>query len=419
MKKIYFFTGLFINVFVLVIFKYANFFIESFNSMLELSGIKINTDTLNIILPLGISFYTFLAISYIVDVYKGHFKAERNFVNVLLSTSFFPILLAGPIERPSSLIPQLKKERVFDDSLAEEGFFQILWGLFMKIVIADNCASFADKAFSGYTEMKGIEVFLGIFFFVIQIYSDFAGYSHIAIGLSKTMGFRIIRNFSYPYFAKDIKEFWKRWNISLTNWFRDYTFLPVAFALSRKIKAEQILGIRTETIIYIVGSVSTWMLTGLWHGASYSFIIWGLTQGVFLIIYHIMMKPRKKLLKKIGMKNSNLIVAVPEYLFTLSIIFVSFTFFKAGKISDVAGMFEKIFSGSLFSVPELKIDKIILFGLTGTFMIIEWLGRKHENPASFIQNKIPRKTVWIFYYALIMTIFLFGGKQQQFIYLQF
>jgi alginate O-acetyltransferase complex protein AlgI len=419
LRKIFFISGLVIDLGVLIVFKYANFFIENFVILFESFGLRTSVTSLNIILPLGISFYTFLALSYIIDVYRNQFPAEKNFVNVFLSISFFPILLAGPIERPSSLIPQLKSDRKFDPAIAEKGLAHILWGLFMKIAIADNCAVFADKTFSGFYDMKGIDVLLGVFFFVVQIYSDFAGYSHIAIGIGKLMGIRIMKNFNYPYFSGDIKEFWKKWNISLTNWFRDYVFLPVAYAMSKRIKDDHFFMLKTDTAIYITGSVCTWLLTGLWHGASFSFILWGILQGFFLIVYHLSFKPRKRTLKNIGLSNRSLLIRVPEYLFTLIIIFISFTFFRADHISDVGGIINKIFSRSLMTAPNLKIEGLLSLFLITLFFTVEWYGRKYDNPIQSIIDKIPQKAAWIFYYLLIMMIFLFGGKQQQFIYLQF
>ncbi|MCX6158543.1 MAG: hypothetical protein NTY74_11255 [Ignavibacteriae bacterium] len=272
-KKLIFLTGLVINIGTLVIFKYFNFFLDGFVNLVSITGYKINPLSLNIILPLGISFYVFLSLSYIIDVYQERLSAEKNILDVLLALSFFPIILAGPIHRPIGLLPQIQKRRVFDYNQATDGLKQILWGVFMKIVIADSCALNVNTIFTNYLTQNGSTLFLGTFLFTIQIYADFAGYSNIAIGVGKLLGFNIMQNFNYPYFSKDIKEFWKRWNISLTTWLRDYIFLPIAYSLTRRLKAGKYVFIKTDILIYTISILVTWILSGLWHGANYTFLI--------------------------------------------------------------------------------------------------------------------------------------------------
>ncbi len=304
--KFWLISGLIANIGVLGVFKYFNFFIDGFINLVSLVGYDLPRSTTKIILPLGISFYVFLSLSYIIDIYKKNLNANRNIIEVLLALSFFPIILAGPIQRPVSLLPQITKRREFNYSQAVDGLKQILWGLFVKVVIADNLAVFVDDFFLNYSNYSGSTLLLGAIFYSIQIYADFSGYSDMAIGIAKLFGFSLMRNFAYPYFSRDITEFWKRWHISLTTWFRDYVFLPISFTVSWRIKGEKILFIKTDLFIYIVASTITWFLTGLWHGANYTFIIWGLIHGFFLIVYRIQKNPRKKLFKRIGITNNHI-----------------------------------------------------------------------------------------------------------------
>jgi len=259
---------------ILGIFKYFNFFINSFIDLAAVIGYDLPESTTKIILPLGISFYTFLSVSYLIEIYRKNLKADRNIFHVLLTLGFFPIILAGPIQRPISLLPQISARREFNYNQAVDGLRQILWGLFVKVVVADNLAVEVDNIFKNVTDAGGSTLFLGIVLYSVQIYADFSGYSNMAIGAAKLFGINLMRNFAYPYFARDITEFWKRWHISLTTWFRDYIFLPLSFNISWKIKTEKVLLIKSDHFIYITAGIVVWFLTGLWHGANYTFIIW-------------------------------------------------------------------------------------------------------------------------------------------------
>jgi D-alanyl-lipoteichoic acid acyltransferase DltB (MBOAT superfamily) len=416
-RRILLIVALTVNVGTLIIFKYFNFFIDGIINLGLHLGFKINIHTLNIILPIGISFYIFLSISYLVDVYKSKLSSERNLVTTLLSLSFFPIILAGPIHRPIGLIPQIKSPRIFNYNIAVDGLKQILWGVFMKIVIADLCAGDTTEIFRNPSIYMGSTLIIGLFLFTIQIYADFAGYSNIAIGLGKLLGFNIMKNFDYPYFAQNIKEFWRRWNISLTTWFRDYFFLPVAFYISRNIKSDKVYYIKTEFFIYTIGIILTWVLTGLWHGANYTFIFWGLLQGIFLIINHIIAKPRKKLLKKIHISSHNNMLIFIDSILTFIIIMFSWIFFKVSDLEHAISYISTIFSASSFSKPEI-IPKISL-PLIALFIIFEWLGRKHEYAIAKIGNNWPKPIRWVFYYCIFFMIFVLAGKEQQFIYFSF
>jgi len=226
-KLFWLWLSIVVNLGFLGFFKYYNFFIASFSEGLSLLGIKANYWTLNVILPVGISFYTFHGLSYVIDIYKNKVKPERNYINYAVFVSFFPLLVAGPIERATHLLPQIQQKRTFDYTKAVDGLRQILWGLFKKIVIADNCALFANNIFNNYAAYNGSTLVLGAFFFSIQIYCDFSGYSDIAIGTARLFGIELLRNFAFPYFSRDIAEFWRRWHISLSSWFRDYLYIPL------------------------------------------------------------------------------------------------------------------------------------------------------------------------------------------------
>ncbi len=420
-RKLLFYMGLMINIGTLIVFKYFNFFINGFVHLISLFGVKVNFPNFNIILPIGISFYIFLSISYIIDVYQHKLDAVRDFFSLSLTFSFFPIVLAGPVHRPISLLPQILKRRIFNCDQATDGLRQILWGLFMKIVLADNCAIYVNAIFSDYSKFSGSTLLIGIFLFTIQIYADFGGYSNIAIGIGKLLGFNIITNFAYPYFSRDIKEFWKRWNISLTTWFRDYVFLPIAYFVSRRIKSDHFYLIKTEYLIYTIGITATWILTGLWHGANYTFIIWGIIQGFFLVLYHVGARLRKRLLKRLKLSNTNNIFRFVETGFTFCIIMLSWIFFRAVSIEDAARYISVMFSSSIFTIPKFpgRRETLVIILLTVFFIIIEWLGKKQQYAIAQLGITWKRPLRWAVYYVIICCIFYFVGKEYQFIYFQF
>jgi D-alanyl-lipoteichoic acid acyltransferase DltB (MBOAT superfamily) len=261
----------------------------------------------------------------------------------------------------------------------------------------------------------------GIVLFTIQIYADFAGYSHLAIGISKLLGFNIMQNFNYPYFARDIREFWRRWNISLTTWFRDYVFLPIAYSVSRWIRSEKFLWIKSEIVIYAIGIIFTWMLTGLWHGANYTFIAWGMIHGFFLFLFHIGMKPRKRILSTLHISHNNKALILFESAVTMIIVMGSLTFFRADSIGLAVDYLARTASPSLLTFPPLlqlpDFSATVVFILI--FFIVEWFGRKHEYPLARFCSAWPKGLRWTFYYAIILAVFWFSGERQQFIYFQF
>jgi alginate O-acetyltransferase complex protein AlgI len=289
--------------------------------------------------------------------------------------------------------------------------------VFMKSVIADNCAVTVNTIFAGSSIYTGSTLILGIFLFSVQIYADFAGYSNIAIGLGKLLGFHIMQNFAFPYFSRDIRAFWKRWNISLTGWFRDYLFLPIAYSVSRKMTSARFYFIKTEFIIYAIAVTITWVLTGLWHGANNTFIIWGLIQGCFLVLNHILAKRRKRTLKRLKISNDNILLIVADTLATFMIVMFSWIFFRAGSVGQAFDHISRIFSMSSFTVPEI-IPKYTML-LVALFSVVEWLGRDHEYAIATVMEKWPGLARWMVYNGIVLAIIIFAASHQEFIYFQF
>jgi alginate O-acetyltransferase complex protein AlgI len=425
-RKILFYFAIFINLGILVFFKYFNFFIENFIVLFSNIGINNHESSLKIILPIGISFYTFLSLSYLIDVYKKKMKPTKNLIELSAALSFFPIIFAGPIHRPIYLIPQFKNKRNYDSEKVIDGLRQILWGLFKKVIVAEMCAKTADLAFSNSTIFSGSTLFIGALFYTFQIYADFSGYSDIAIGSARLFGFNIMRNFAYPYFARDISEFWRRWHISLTQWFRDYIFLPVSYSISRKIKVYTIFRFRTDYLIYSIGILITWSLVGFWHGANWTFIFWGLVNAFLLVSFHISRNIRKKVRKRLRIKKQNKVLIFVETIFTLTITVLVWTIFRSNSIYEALDYIKNILSLSIFeiSLPELReiSDRGSLrLGLIFiTIMIItEWVQRNKQHGLE-IRNSINSRFIrWCIYYTLVFLLIGFGGTQQKFIYFQF
>jgi alginate O-acetyltransferase complex protein AlgI len=404
-KKIWFWLSIIVNLGFLGIFKYYNFFVESFQFALEKIGLNINVWTLQIILPVGISFYTFHGLSYVIDIYKDRIKAERNFIDYSLFVSFFPLLVAGPIERATHLLPQIQKQRTFNFAQAVDGLRQILWGLFKKIVIADQCAEYANMVFNHSSDYSGSTLVVGAIFFAFQIYGDFSGYSDIALGTARLFGIELLKNFSFPYFSRDIAEFWRRWHISLSTWFRDYLYIPLGGS-----KGGNWMRIRNTFIIFLV--------SGFWHGANWTFVVWGLLHAIY-ILPSIVFKTNRNNLDIVA--KGKLLPSVRE-LFDMIVTFVlavfAWIFFRAEDLSHATDYIHRmIFSDALFSIPEIRPR--ILLGLLIFFMIIEWLGRESDYAIEKVGIKVPKIFRWLFYYILVFMILYSAGSEQQFIYFQF
>jgi alginate O-acetyltransferase complex protein AlgI len=393
-----------INIGLLGVFKYFNFFTESFVAATSHFGWKLDPWTIHVILPLGISFYTFHGLSYVLDNYKNRIKPERDLVNYSLFVNFFPLLIAGPIERATHLLPQIQQKRTFDYLKATEGLRQLLWGLFKKIVIADQCAIYANMIFNNYSNYSGSTLLLGAVFFTFQIYADFSGYSDIAIGTAKLFGIDLLRNFAYPYFSRDIAEYWRRWHISLSSWFRDYLYIPLGGS-----RGSTWMRIRNVFIIFII--------SGFWHGANWTFIIWGLLNALFIMPLIIFRTNRLNLDIVAGGKMLPTVRELLSMILTFTLTVFTWIFFRAEHLHQALHYIINIFNKSLFLTPKVFPIKIII--LVFLFMLIEWFGREQQFAIARIDLKIPTIIRWGFYYFLAIIIFYFAGPQQPFIYFQF
>lgn len=407
-RKLLLLVSILVNLAFLGFFKYYNFFMENFVAAFTFFGHPISPNSLNVILPVGISFYTFQTLSYSIDVYKRKLEPTRDFIDFSAFVSFFPQLVAGPIERATNLLPQFYKKRTFDYNNAVDGMRQILWGLFKKIVIADNCAEFANLFFNNSDSYPGSALVLGALFFAFQIYGDFSGYSDIAIGTSKLFGFSLMRNFAFPYFSRDIAEFWRRWHISLSTWFRDYLYIPLGGS-----RGSLLSKIRNTFIIFIV--------SGFWHGANWTFIIWGALHAVFFIPLLVTKNNRKNM--DIVAKGKSL-PSIKEFLSmatTFALTVFAWIFFRAESVGHAFSYIGRIFSPSLFTIPDYsgRRRSLITIILVFVFVAIEWMGREDQYALEKVGIKWKRPLRYAMYYSLIIVMFWFGGKTQQFIYFQF
>ncbi len=403
-RKLLLLTSIFVNLGLLGFFKYYNFFLETFVEAFSFFGHSINPHGLNIVLPIGISFYTFQTLSYSIDVYKRKFEPTKDIFAFFAFVSFFPQLVAGPIERAKNLLPQFYKKRVFEYDKAIDGMRQILWGLFKKIVIADNCAIYVNDIFENYFSCSGSTLLLGAILFSFQIYGDFSGYSDIAIGASRLFGFRLKRNFAYPFFSRDMSEFWRKWHISLFSWFRDFIFVPLGGRFSKP-------WIRVRNIFIV------FILSGLWHGAAWTFIIWGILNAI-CIVPDILRNKRRQGTKIVA---EGRLLPKPKELFQMLTTFLIFSFtlviFRSESIYDSIQYIRRIFSISLFSLPEVFPKNVIV--LIALFILAEWLQRDKQHALQFDDVALPIIVRWGLYYGIIWTVFYFGGHQQKFIYFQF
>lgn len=392
-----------INLGFLGFFKYYNFFIENFAELLHSFGFGVNMWVLKVILPVGISFYTFHGLSYVIDVYKKRIPAERNYVDYAVFVSYFPLLVAGPIERATHLLPQIQRKRTFDYEKAKDGMAQILWGFFKKMVIADNCAPIVNEIFTNYHTESASNLVLGAILFAFQIYGDFSGYSDIALGTSRLFGLELLKNFSFPYFSRDIAEFWRRWHISLSSWFRDYLYIPLGGS-----KGGLWMKIRNTFIIFLV--------SGFWHGANWTFIIWGGLNALFFLPLLIAEKNRHHLEVVAMGKIIPSLREVFSILMTFMLTCFAWIFFRSESVSDAIGYIKRIFSESLFTFPTEF--KSVLFGLIIFMFVIEWWNRTQDYGLK-IQDKKPwlQSVIYIVVAYLILNFANFGSNE--FIYFQF
>ena len=404
-KKRFLYLSLAANLGMLGYFKYSNFFIENFAELLQSIGFNPNISSLEIILPVGISFYTFQTLSYSIDIYRGKMKPTKDIVAFFTYVSFFPQLVAGPIERAINLLPQFYERTKFSFAEARMGMQQILWGLFKKIVIADNCAIIVKQIFENYETQGSLTLIYGSVLFAFQIYGDFSGYSDIAIGTSRLLNFKLHKNFAYPYFSRDIAEFWRRWHISLSTWFRDYLYIPMGGSHGSRRKV-----IFNVFVIFLV--------SGFWHGSKWNFIIWGGLNAIYFI---------PLLLRNKNRKNTNIIAEnsyLPSFneliqvLFTFGLTCFAWIFFRAETMTDAVGYIKSILylkSGFYFH----RIHLITIFFPIFLLIVVEWINRRKEFGLA-LESSSPKLFRWSLYSMFIILIAFIGSfEKAEFIYFQF
>lgn len=415
-KKLYVAISFILNLGILFFFKYYNFFNESFAKISQTLGFEIEPKALNILLPVGISFYTFQALSYTMDVYRAKIKPEKHFGIYALFVSFFPQLVAGPIERSVNLLPQFKQVKKFDYERIKSGLLLMLWGFFQKVVIADRLAVLVNTVYNQPHDYQGAQLILATVFFSFQIFCDFSGYSDIAIGASRVLGFDLMKNFERPYFSKSIREFWRRWHISLSTWFRDYLYFPLGGN-----RVSQFKIYRNIMIVFLV--------SGLWHGANWTFVIWGGLHGLYLVLEELSEPLKKKIKSRLKFKTSGFSFRLTAVLFNFMLVAFAWIFFRANNIQDsfyiVKNLFVNNFSTligeDLYSLGLDEYDfKAAVFSIL-ILLLVHLAQRKISLSRWVAEQWLPVR--WILYTGLILTILIFGfygqNEKAQFIYFQF
>ena len=394
--------SLLVNLGMLCFFKYFNFFIDSFIDLFSIFGYTMQSRSLEILLPVGISFYTFQTLSYTLDVYRGRIEATKDPISFFAFVSFFPQLVAGPIERASNLLPQFLMSRKFDLELAKDGLRQMILGLAKKLIIADSCGVIVNEIFGTYTDQSSTLLIIGAIFFAIQIYGDFSGYSDIAIGTAKLFGFRLMDNFKTPYFAVSIADLWRRWHISLSQWANTYIFIPLSMRYS-KLKAKGV----------VMSLMVTFTIIGLWHGANWTFVVFGLWHGLVSAIEYLTTKKRRTLKKK---THKGMFTFVGWFI-TMMVWLVGMIIFRAESIGVAFDYMGSIFSNNLiFEIPRLGILEVGLYA--AIFFLCEWIQRNKDHMMQIENLHIAiRWSIYIFLMVISING-LFGGSEE-FIYFQF
>ena len=392
-----------LNIGILCLFKYYDFFVTEFARLFHLDPEGV---LLNVMLPVGISFYTFQALSYTIDVYRGKMQPTDDILAFFAFISFFPQLVAGPIERATNLLPQFLQKRKLDYGTAVSGLKLILWGLFKKIVVADNCAVYVDEVFATYTQQRGSTLLLAAIFFSIQIYGDFSGYSDIAIGTAKLFGIQLMRNFNMPYFSRDIAEFWRRWHISLTTWFRDYVYIPLGGSYGSDWTV-----IRNTLVIFL--------LSGFWHGANWTFIVWGAYHAMLFLPLILLGKNRRFTNQVAEGRTLPTLKETGQMLLTFCLALMGWIIFRSESIGQAWEYLCRMCDKSFWSVPWLYSTTYILPMpvLLLLFFVIEWVGRTEDCPINW--SFLPRVGRWLAYLTIVILLFAFGTASETFIYFQF
>ncbi len=406
-SKLFLILSVINNLGILVVFKYYDFFAVQFQSLLGKIGIHSNVYLLKIVIPIGISFYTFHGMSYVFDIYRKKIQPVRNFSEYAAFVSFFPLLVAGPIERADHLLPQIQRERKFNYMQSVEGCRLVLWGMFKKIVVADTLAGFVDPAFANYHNTNGMILLLAAIGFSFQIYADFSGYSDIAIGISKLLGFELISNFKFPYFSRNIAEFWKRWHISLSSWFRDYLYIPLGGS-----KNGRLITYRNILIIFIVSA--------FWHGADWKFITWGFIHAcAFLPLVFL---KRNHIYKTTVIAQDSFFPGAKEFVgmfITFMLVTLAWIFFRSASLTDSVKFIKILIIDVIhLNKPDFNItsNNVLLFVNVFVLVGFEWKCRKNERVLKFSDNRYIRHLVYVF---LLFSIFSNYNKIQEFIYFQF
>jgi len=406
-RKLLLWVSICVNLGFLGFFKYFNFFAESFSDAFTLLGTPIEATRLNIILPVGISFYTFQTLSYSIDIYRKKLEPTRDIIAFFAFVSFFPQLVAGPIERAKNLLPQFYIKRTFEQDKAIDGLRQILWGLFKKVVIADNCAEYVNIIFSNPSDYSGSTLFLGGVLFAFQIYGDFSGYSDMAIGTARLFGFNLMKNFAFPYFSRDIAEFWRRWHISLSTWFRDYLYIPLG-------------GSRGGTWMKIKNTFIIFVVSGFWHGANWTFIFWGFLNALYFLPLLLSNKNRRNLET---VAQGRLLPSLREFfsiLLTFALTVLAWIFFRADNLTEAFGIIYRVFSLSIFTIPQYLPGGVLAMILF--LLLVEWSNRDKEFGLQYFGSSSLKRNVldYVLLSAVFWCIVIWrSGKELEFIYFQF
>jgi alginate O-acetyltransferase complex protein AlgI len=413
-KKLYLIISIISTCLVLFVFKYFDFFNHNMLILSHKFGFYYPQKVISFILPIGLSFHTFQSLSYVIEVYRGNQKPEKHFGIYSLYVMFYPQLVSGPIERPQNLLVQLRQKKDYDYSTLVRGLRLILFGLFVKMVIADNIGVYVDKIYADPTIYSSLSILTGLFFYSFQIYCDFFGYSTIAIGCALAMGYKLMDNFKNPYLAKNINEFWQRWHISLTSWFRDYVFLPIAYSVSRKLPKFRYFKIKADYLIFMIAIIITYFLSGLWHGANWTFVLWGLSHGFVYIIETIFNKHFK--IKKPGYKVLAFIIHFLKIIKNFILVSFIWILFRAKDFHQI-----KILLKSLITNFKIKDDFIIepkMWIFLGLFILLDIL--LYKTRFDLWCNKRNMVLRWSIYSCLIFFIIVFSSvTNYPFIYFQF
>jgi len=421
--------GILINIFLLAGFKYFNPVSEFLYRQFQIIPPQ-DSIFYKIVVPLGISFFTFSNISYLIEIKRRKVQAESHLGYFATYVTFFPKLIQGPIERPQHFMPQVHEKKVFDYDMATAGLRLMLWGFFKKLVIADRLALAVNPVYDNPHNYTGLAIVIATIFYSIQIYADFSGYIDIARGAGKLLGFDLLRNFNLPYAAKSIKDFWTRWHITLSQWLRDYIFLPLAFSLSRNLKKDRYLGMKTDTVIYSLAITVTFLVCGIWHGVGWTFFVWGALFALYLVVGHLTEKGKRRFYRNTGFLYHTRLFGSFQILVTFSLVTLTWLFFRASSITVALDLLKNIFRGwgqltslhalsGTFINPGFSIWEFLVVLCCVPFMFFtEYFISKDKYQEMFL--RCPVVVRWGFYYFIILVIFAFGKfESQTFVYFQF